>query len=150
MSSSTDPWAPYAPPSCPVCFHAVETEQCNKIIHESAKISAHLLAAAEAERTMDERFSFVDLYVLYFPRAYGHEYHRVRRHETAKQMLECLLETPEKICSYHTSQVQHEFDYKYGSNLTSTELATAIDDEYQRSVWSAKKESEMPAVISKV
>ena len=124
------------PPSCPACLLSYSAHDATA--HKMASASAHLLAAAEAERSADARFTFVDLYILYFPRAYRHEWHRARRYEKAKAQLYIYTTQRDALCNWHTSSIQHEYDYHYGADATTQSLRDFIERDYERNRWHAE------------
>lgn len=87
---------------------------------------AHTLAMKESEKE-DERFSFLELYGLYFRKIYQHEYSREWVMEREKNNLDLKLapENARKLCSYHG-----EFDDAY-----SLEVFEKTKQEYNEGGW---------------
>jgi len=87
--------------TCPCCKYGY-TKKAEKVAHKRASQRAHNLAMKEAE-SEDARFTFLELYGMFFPRIYKHEYDRELDFEREKQQLNIQLkpENADRLCSYH-------------------------------------------------
>ena len=86
------------------CCKYNDTKAAERVAKERAAARAHTLAMKEAERE-DARFSFLELYGLFFPKIYTHEYNREWTMEREKQQEAIRLTPGRKLCDYH-----NEFD----------------------------------------
>ena len=80
-----------------------ETKAFERIAQQRAAARAHTLAMKEARscEEKDTRFSFLELYGLFFPKIYTHEYKREWTMERERQQLAIRLNPASKLCDYH-------------------------------------------------
>jgi hypothetical protein len=90
---------------CVICKNQ-ETGDAEKVAMKRAAATAHELAMNEAEKG-DKRFSFLELYGVFFSKIYKHEYKRELTMESERQqhVLRFDPKNAHTLCDYH-----NEFD----------------------------------------
>jgi len=115
--------------TCPCCEY-LDSNAAAHVAHKRASQRAHTLAMKEVENC-DAKFFFLELYGIFFPRIYKHEYDRELHFEREKQQLTLQLkpENADKLCCYHG-----EF-----TNAYNTEIFKEVKQLYDIGKWKLGK-----------
>ena len=108
---------------CIICKNQ-KTGDAERIARARAATTAHALAMKESEAG-DSRFSFLELYGIYFPKIYTHEYKREHTMERERQEHILYFSGNGPICYYHS-----EFDDDF-----VLECYKKTEQEYAESAW---------------
>ena len=102
LQESSDEFSVISGNSCIICTRLADGTLETIAQTCSAKIS-HELALQEAKKG-DPRFTFQELYVLFFSKIYEHEYNRRLTIERERLQIKLRFESEnrDKLCSYHS------------------------------------------------